>query len=657
MAASRIPIFILLLLAPVMQAPAQVVLTEGTNLHVDVAPDGRIATDLLGGIWIVPMDGGEARPLDKGLAPATRPKWSPDGQSIAYQAHDGTQEQLWLFEFETNRSSNVSDGKYLDQHPSWHPDGERIVYSSDRRDSGFDLWELDLETGLTWRISNLPGDETEPAWSGDGRDLLFIHEQDGEWTLRLRRRGQPEQVLVRSDSRLSAPSWRPDGSLVTFLQDTGAGLVMNMAILSNPLLVRSLIEEPDFFHTPVAWFGRQQMIYAANGVIRRRAFDSWTPRTIPFRAIVDRRDAGGESTARPRDIPLLNAPRTRIVVRADRVFDGTGGDYREDLDIVIDSGRIAAVEPSRDRGDTIVIDLGDVTVLPGLIDSFADMPHDVDELLGPVLLSLGVTTIVADNDRADALTALWSDALMPGPRVLRARDIENLDAEDPMPWLITVSGDLDAGVARRSDVGKWRTRGVPVLAESWQVGLGSGADLLLGGESMPASPRGIRYQDSLLATSAGPVTLVSGLADNLTPGLRSLMQARQAPLLGNPASALRRFGDSPHLPAGTTTVVAGSRPNGLPPGLALHAELLALEAAGLDAEHVLRAATSNAAAALGTNLQLGRIAPGALADLILVDGDPLSRVADARKVIAVVRNGRFFSVAGLLESAAKANQP
>ncbi|MGB5630737.1 MAG: hypothetical protein WBM57_15320, partial [Woeseiaceae bacterium] len=46
---------------------------------------------------------------------------------------------------------------------------------------------------------------------------------------------------------------------------------------------------------------------------------------------------------------------------------------------------------------------------------------------------------------------------------------------------------------------------------------------------------------------------------------------------------------------------------------------------------------------------LGRVAPGAVGDLILVDGDPLQRVNDAINVVAVVRNGRFFSVAGLID--------
>ena len=97
------------------------------------------------------------------------------------------------------------------------------------------------------------------------------------------------------------------------------------------------------------------------------------------------------------------------------------------------------------------------------------------------------------------------------------------------------------------------------------------------------------------------------------------------------------------------TVVLGSKPNGMPPGLGLHAEFRALAAAGLTPEQALRAAGVNAASALGLGLQLGRIAAGSFADLVIVDGDPLADIGDALNVVAVVRNGRFFSTIGLID--------
>jgi imidazolonepropionase-like amidohydrolase len=76
-----------------------------------------------------------------------------------------------------------------------------------------------------------------------------------------------------------------------------------------------------------------------------------------------------------------------------------------------------------------------------------------------------------------------------------------------------------------------------------------------------------------------------------------------------------------------------------------------LSAAGLSGEQTLRSAGVNAAAYLKFGLELGRIAPGSRADLVLVDGDPLRNIADLQKVVGVVRNGRFFSTIGLIERA------
>jgi hypothetical protein len=527
-----------------------------------------------------------------------------------YQARSGNQFQLWLYRIDDNATSNISDGQYFDQHPDWHPDGERIVYSSDRRDTGFDLWELDLDTGLTWRISSSGGDETEPAWSADGRDLVYIHRQDGFWSLMLRRRGQPDETLETSTTRLSSPSWRPDGSLITFLRHNEDALSMDMAILSEPLIIRPLINDQDIFVAAVAWRDRQHMLYAANGLIRARLFNSRTSRNIPFRATILPDETGKRAAPEPRRLPAIDEPTARLIVRTARIFDGVSGGYRNNVDIVIDGGRITAIEARRERPGEIVVDMDGLTALPGFVDGQASLPDQLDESLGPLLLSYGITTIVANHERAEALDMLWSGKEMPGPRV---------------------------------------------LADGWQLDLDSISTISLETESFATSPHGIRYENVRPSDDGDVLTIISGLADARTKGLRSLLSSRQAKLLGNYPTAIRRFSAKPSLNSHSSSIILGSKPNGLPPGIALHAEFLALVESGLIAEQVLRATGVNVAAALGVNLQLGRIAPGASADLVLVDGDPLRDIDDVQNIVGIVRNGRFFSVIGLIERAEKAN--
>jgi imidazolonepropionase-like amidohydrolase len=172
---------------------------------------------------------------------------------------------------------------------------------------------------------------------------------------------------------------------------------------------------------------------------------------------------------------------------------------------------------------------------------------------------------------------------------------------------------------------------------------------MLGAESLPTSPQGIRYEDVRLGAGGEPVTILSGLADARTRGLPQLLRSRQASLLRGYPTAMRRFTETPLLAERSPSIVLGSQLNGLPPGIALHAEFRALDEAGLNQEHVLRTAGINAARALGLGLQTGRIAVGSSADLVLVDGDPLANIQDTLNIVGVVRNGLFYSAIGLIE--------
>lgn len=597
---------VIALLAAALPAPAQVTLTRGTNFSVDVAADGRLAIDLLGRIWIVPPKGGVARLLEQGPLPARRPRWSPDAGSIVYQARSGNRNALRLYRFADGASAEIGDGRYFDEYPAWHPSGERIVYSSDRADSGFDLWELDLPTRLTWRITNTAGDETEAAWSADGRDLVWIRHAGAAWTLMLRRQGATDIELLTSAARLAAPAWRPDGSLITFLEQTGAGLEMEMAILSDPPITRPLVTGEDFFYAPVAWRDLGQFLYTASGVIRSRAFDSWSSKTLPFRATLEREGRQAGTTRRPREPAEVDTPGGRLVLRAARLFDGTGDGYRESLDIVIDGATITALEAPRERSDAIVVDMGDLTVLPGFVDAWAELPEAPADTLGPLLLSYGVTTVVTSLAGAEALNERWSGKAMPGPRV---------------------------------------------LGPDWRPDLDSMASLVPGAAEGPTSPQGIRYENAQIAAGRDTMAVFSGLADARTPGLAQLLHSRQATLFGRYPTAMRRYTDLAGLTLAAGTIVLGSAPNGLPPGIAQQAELRALAAAGSSPAAALQTAGENAAIALGLTSRLGRIAPGACADLVIVDGDPLADVDDAVNVVGVVRNGRFFSAIGLIERA------
>ena len=89
------------------------------------------------------------------------------------------------------------------------------------------------------------------------------------------------------------------------------------------------------------------------------------------------------------------------------------------------------------------------------------------------------------------------------------------------------------------------------------------------------------------------------------------------------------------------------------PGFSLHDELGLLVQAGLTPMEALQAATYNAAEFLGMKDSLGTVEAGKIADLVLLDADPLEDISNTRKIAAVVVNGKYFPKPSLDEMLAK----
>ena len=77
-------------------------------------------------------------------------------------------------------------------------------------------------------------------------------------------------------------------------------------------------------------------------------------------------------------------------------------------------------------------------------------------------------------------------------------------------------------------------------------------------------------------------------------------------------------------------------------GASVFMELEAMQAAGLRAVDVLRAATRTAAIAAGLD-STGTLAAGSVADLVVLDADPLADIRNVRRIALVVRRGEIYT--------------
>ena len=96
-------------------------------------------------------------------------------------------------------------------------------------------------------------------------------------------------------------------------------------------------------------------------------------------------------------------------------------------------------------------------------------------------------------------------------------------------------------------------------------------------------------------------------------------------------------------------VVAGTDAPINPYGLSLLMELENYADGGLSPIEVLRTATSVSADAMGAGAEIGSIEPGKLADITIVDGNPLASIRELRKVTRVMKDGKIYEVDALLK--------
>jgi imidazolonepropionase-like amidohydrolase len=359
----------------------------------------------------------------------------------------------------------------------------------------------------------------------------------------------------------------------------------------------------------------------------------------------------------------LSAQRT--IIRAGRLLDVRSGAVTTDVTIVVNGGKIVSVGPPAAlvAGDS-VIDLRRYTILPGLIDAHVHLAiggSPRDNALADV--RAGFTTVVDLGARTTRLLQI-RDSInaghIPGPRVLaagiwigrkdgvcefngigiaggaegfRARVRENVAAGAEV-IKACLSGWPAAAYERPDEYELPDSIIVAIVDEARRLGRRVIAhDISLGGvqAAMRAGVHGLAHAAYVDSTTALRMK-ASGMF--MIPTLASLAGEDTSAASVALVNAVRRVHDA------GVSLVFGTDGGVLPHGRnAL--EFVALARAGIPPLAMMRAATLGAATALGIADSVGVIAPRMVADLIAVEGDPLTDVTALQRVAFVMARGRI----------------
>ena len=350
-----------------------------------------------------------------------------------------------------------------------------------------------------------------------------------------------------------------------------------------------------------------------------------------------------------------------VLLKASAMADVARGALIRDAAVLVENGRFTAAGPSREvraPAGARVIDLGEATLLPGLIDahvhlSIAGRPRDN----ALATLRAGFTT-VQDLGTLNGVALRLRDSIalgrVEGPRVIASG-----------PWIgssggvcdfdrTQVSGDtaiarrVREAIAARADVIKLCVTGWP--AESNRPPQLSRAEVRAGiGEARranrPVVAHAIGLEGARLAVEEGVAALANSAF--LDQPLIDLMKSRGVVMIptlasfeqANDSSATALVGRARQAIEQGVPIVFGTDAGVLPHGSNAR-EFAALARAGVAPAAAIRAATLDAARLLGLADSVGRLERGLLADIIAVPGDPLADVTVLERVILVMQRGR-----------------
>ena len=161
---------------------AQIDVTEGTWMNVSVSPDGKtVLFDLLGDIYSLPIEGGQATALTQSIAWEMQPQFSPDGKRIAFTSDAGGGDNIWIMDANGQNAKQITKESFrLLNSPTWSPDGNYIAarkhFTSRRSLGAGEIWLYHTAGGKGLQLNKRPNDQKdlgEPAFSHNGEKVFF----------------------------------------------------------------------------------------------------------------------------------------------------------------------------------------------------------------------------------------------------------------------------------------------------------------------------------------------------------------------------------------------------------------------------------------------------------------------------------------------------
>ncbi len=142
--------------------------------------------------------------------------WSPANDQIAYVAEEYGNADIFVGEFGSSRAITIEPNS--DLSPAWSPNGSQIAFVSDR-EGNKDIFVVDVSGNDLIRLTTNSANDMEPNWSPDGERIAFVSDRSGKpniYIMNADGSGISQLTVLGNDHY---PTWSGDGSMIAFYTD------------------------------------------------------------------------------------------------------------------------------------------------------------------------------------------------------------------------------------------------------------------------------------------------------------------------------------------------------------------------------------------------------------------------------------------------------